>query len=164
MFKKTGTMKHFLCTMLAVILSLNAAQAQKLKFMGVLMGSPSADFKTMLAENEFDEPVKQGNVDFYKNGKFEDKTATVAIYNNDADKINRIVAYIEVESEGEANTIVKDLGERFIAQNQGYILKDLSQNGKILHIFSKKDDYAEYIAIEFAAGEKKLNVQYILAQ
>ncbi len=157
-------MKKMLCTIMAVFLTLTAAQAQKLKFMGVLMGSTSEQFKTMLAENEFDEPVKQGNVDFYKNGKFELNTATVAIYNNDADKINRIVAYIEVENEAEANGVIKDLGERFKAQNQGYILKDLSQNGKILHIYSKKDDYSEYIAIEFAAGDKKLNVQYILAQ
>ncbi len=157
-------MKKMLCTIMAVFLTLTAVQAQKLKFMGVLMGSTSEQFKTMLAENEFDEPVKQGNVDFYKNGKFELNTATVAIYNNDADKINRIVAYIEVENEAEANGVIKDLGERFKAQNQGYILKDLSQNGKILHIYSKKDDYSEYIAIEFAAGDKKLNVQYILAQ
>lgn len=157
-------MKKICVTLMMVMMTVICAQAQKLKFMGVLMGSTSADFQTMLAEKEFNEPVKQGNVDFYKNGKFEDKAATVAVYNNDADEINRIVAYIEVENEGEANCIIKDLGERFKAQNQGYILKDLSQNGKILHIYSRKDDYSEYVAIEFAAGDKKLNVQYILAQ
>lgn len=157
-------MKKILFSLLAICFSLATAQAQTLKFMGVLMGSTSADFKVMLSEKEFNEPVKQGNVDFYKNGMFEDRKATVAVYNNDADKINRIVAYIEVENEGEANVIIKELGQRFLQQNQGFILKDLSQNGKILHIYSRKDDYSEYVAIEFAAGDKKLNVQYILAQ
>lgn len=157
-------MKKVCLTLIFTVLTVFGVQAQYLKFMDVPMGSTTAEFHAKLTQHEFDEPVKQGNVDFYKNGTFEDRKATVAVYNNDADKINRIVAYVEVETEGEANAIIKDLGQRFLQQNKGYMLKDLSQNGKILHIYSRKDDYSEYIAIEFAAGDKKLNVQYILAQ
>lgn len=151
--------------LLGVMLSVvSCLRAQKLAFMGVKMGSSAEAFKSVLAESGFDEPVRQGTVDFYKNGIYEDHKATVAIYNNDADKINRIVAYIEVEDETEANAIIKELGTHFKLQNQSYILKDLSQDGKILHIYSKKDDYSEYVAVEFSAGEKKINIQLILAQ
>ena len=157
-------MKKVLFHLFVLFCVITNIKAQSLKFMEVTMGSKTADFQTKLKESGFDDPVKQGTVDFYKNGQFEDKTATVAIYNNDADKIARIVVYIEVENDSAANALIKELGGRFLAQNKGYILKDLSQMGKILQIFSKKDDYSEYIAIEFTAGEPKMNVQYMLAQ
>ena len=157
-------MNKIIVTLVIFICSFTNFYAQTLKFMNVLMGSTSANFQEVLLDNGFAEPVRQGSVDFYKNGKFEDKNATVAIYNNDSDKINRIVVYIEIENDVEATSVIKDLGDRFKTYNKSYILKDLSQNGKILHIFSKKDDYGEYIAIEFNAGEKKINIQFILAQ
>ena len=157
-------MKKVLFLLLMQFCALTNIYAQNLKFMEVTMGSQSADFQTKLKDNGFDDPVKQGSVDFYKNGLFEDNPATVAIYNNDADKISRIVVYIQVEDDAVANALIKELAARFIAQNKGYILKDLSQMGKILQILSKKDDYSEYIAIEYTAGEPKMNIQYMLAQ
>jgi Cu2+-containing amine oxidase len=157
-------MKKVLLSLFVLFCTITDIKAQNLKFMEVIMGSPTIDFQTKLKENGFDDPVKQGTVDFYKNGQFEEKQATVAIYNNDADKISRIVVYIEVENDSAANALIKDLAGRFLAQNKGYILKDLSQTGKILQIFSKKDDYSEYIAIEFTAGEPKMNIQFMLAQ
>lgn len=157
-------MKKLLLSFLVLFCVISNIQAQNLKFMEVTMGSTTADFQAKLKEKGFDDPVKQGAVDFYKNGQFEENKATVAIYNNDADKISRIVVYIEVENDAAANAIIKELGSRFLAQNKGYILKDLSQMGKILQIFSKKDDYSEYIAIEYSAGEPKMNIQFMLAQ
>lgn len=158
-------MKKFIAIFAILVAAVLTADAQGLHFMDVEMGSTRDAFNTSFIEKGFSEPQVQGDVEFYKHGTFEGcDSSTVAIYKSPDEKIRRVVAYVNVKDEVEANDVMKNLGQRFLDQNKGYILKDLSANGKILLIYSRKDDYADYIAIEFTAGDKKVNVQYILSQ